>query len=75
MGMSSIVEGTNGPLATAIGGGVLALVGYLTTDAIGGRAAILAGLVLFVGAVLLLRPVREPRRHRLAPAAVSTPTG
>jgi MFS family permease len=74
MGMSSIVEGTNGPLATAIGGGVLALVGYLTTDAIGGRAAILTGLVLFVGAVLLLRPVREPRRQRLAAAAVSTPT-
>jgi MFS family permease len=70
MGMSNIVEATNGPFATALGGGILAGVGSMATDAVGGRAAILAGVVLFAGAVLLLRPVREPR-HAPLPAATA----
>jgi MFS family permease len=62
MGLSNIVEATNGPVATAAGGLVLATVGAMTTAAIGGRAAILLGLVLFGAGVVLLHPVHE--RHR-----------
>jgi MFS family permease len=62
MGMSNIVEATNGPIATAVGAVVMYLVAEITTDAIGGRAAMLSAIVLFGLGALLLVPVREPSR-------------
>jgi MFS family permease len=64
MGISNIVEATNGPISTAIGGVVMYLVGLVLGAAIGGRAAMLTAVVMFGLGALLLMPVREPRRTR-----------
>jgi MFS family permease len=64
MGISNIVEATNGPISTAIGGVVMYLVGLVLGAAIGGRAAMLTAVVMFGLGALLLMPVREPRRSR-----------
>jgi hypothetical protein len=64
MGISNIVEATNGPISTAIGGAVMYLVGLVLGAAIGGRAAMLTAVVMFGLGALLLMPVREPRRSR-----------
>jgi MFS family permease len=62
MGMSNIVEATNGPLGTFIAGVIWTVVAFFVGDAAGGRVAILAGVLLFAGGALLLRPVVEPPR-------------
>jgi MFS family permease len=69
MGMSSIVEATNGPLSTAVGGLLIWGVGGLVSVAIGGRVAMLAALVMFALGALLLRQVHEPRRPAVAAPA------
>jgi MFS family permease len=71
MGMSNIVEATNGPLGTAIAAVVWTVVAVLTgLDTAGGRAAMLTGIVLFAIGAALLTQVREPRRPA-APAVQS----
>jgi MFS family permease len=71
MGMSNIVEATNGPLGTAIAAIVWTVVGFLTgVDAAGGRAAMLTGILLFGLGAALLTQVVEPARRRLAVASV-----
>ena len=66
MGLSNVVEATNGPIATTIGGALMYLVGLGLGVAIGARAAMLAGVVMFALGALLLTQVREPRRTRPA---------
>jgi MFS family permease len=73
MGMSNIVEATNGPLGTAIAAVVWTAVAVVTgLDTAGGRAAMLTGIVLFAIGAALLTQVREPRRSA-APAVQSAP--
>jgi len=64
MGMSNIVEATNGPIATSIGGLIMFSVGALLGQAAGARAAMLAAVVAFALGSLLLTQVKEPRRTR-----------
>jgi MFS family permease len=64
MGMSNIVEATNGPLGTFIAGVIWTIAALVVGDAAGGRVAILAGVLLFAGGAIMLRPVVEPRRGR-----------
>lgn len=64
MGLSNIVEATNGPTASALGGAAMYLVGLLVGAAVGARFAMFLGVVAFALGALLLRPVREPRRAR-----------
>jgi MFS family permease len=72
MGMSNIVEATNGPLGTALGAIVWAAIGWLSgADAVGGRAAMLTGIVLFVIGALLLTQVVEPVRRPHHQAALA----
>jgi MFS family permease len=73
MGTSNIVEATNGPLSTAVGGSIIWGVGALMSVAIAGRIAMLAALVMFGLGALLLRQVHEPRGAAAvrAPAAVA----
>jgi MFS family permease len=68
MGMSSVVEATNGPLSTAVGGMIIWGVGGLLSVAVGGRIAMLAALVMFAMGAMLLHQVHEPRRVATAPA-------
>jgi MFS family permease len=70
MGLSNVVEATNGPIATSIGGVIMFAVGEIVGAAIGARSAMLAGVVAFALGSLLLTQVREPRRTR-----AETPTG
>jgi MFS family permease len=64
MGLSNIVEATNGPVASAVGGAAMYAVGVALGVAVGARFAMLLGVVAFGLGALLLRPVREPRRAR-----------
>ena len=73
MGISNIVEATNGPIATAIGGAVMYSVGMVLGAAVGGRAAMLMAVVMFGLGALLLVPVREPRRTRPAHGPAPAP--
>jgi MFS family permease len=74
MGMSNIVEATNGPMATAIGGTVAFLIGGALGLAVGYRAAMAMAILMFGLGAALLVPVREPRRSKPArrepPAAI-----
>ena len=47
MGMSNIVEATNGPIATSVGGVIMFVVGVVASQAVGARAAMLAAVVAF----------------------------
>jgi MFS family permease len=62
MGLSNVVEATNGPIATSVGGAIMYLVGLGLGVAAGARMAMLAGVVMFALGSLLLTQVREPRR-------------
>ena len=62
MGMSNVATGSAPLFAAAIGGLVLDAVSTSSGDAAGARAAFLVGVVLFLIAAVLLRPVIEPRR-------------
>jgi MFS family permease len=64
MGLSNIVEATNGPSASAIGGFVMYGVGLLLGAAVSARIAMLLGVAAFLLGALLLRSVQEPRRAR-----------
>ena len=64
MGLSNVVEATNGPIATTIGGLIMYFVGVALGVAVGARAAMLAGVVMFALGSLLLTQVKEPRRAR-----------
>ena len=66
MGMSNIVEASNGPVSTAIGGVIMYAVGLALGQAVGARAAMLAAVVMFAIGALLLTQVREPRHTRTA---------
>jgi len=66
MGLSNVVEATNGPVASALGGVVMYSVGLLLGVAVGARFAMFLGVIAFGLGALLLRPVREPRRGRRA---------
>lgn len=66
MGLSNVVEATNGPTASALGGVVMYSVGLLLGAAVGARVAMFLGVIAFGLGALLLRPVREPRRNRSA---------
>jgi MFS family permease len=71
MGMSNIVEATNGPFATAIGGLIMFTIGAAVSQAVGARAAMLAGPVLFAVGSALLTQVREPAHQRRAAPTTS----
>lgn len=74
MGMSNIVEASNGPVSTAIGGLIMYAVGLALGQAMGARTAMLAAVVMFAIGALLLTQVREPRRRTAPkPGAPSTP--
>ena len=77
MGMSNVVEASNGPVSTAIGGLIMYAVGALAGQALGARMAMLAAVVMFAVGALLLTQVREPRRTRAAappsPASIGAP--
>jgi len=73
MGLSNVANGSAPLVAAVIGGVVLDLVGGLTTNAIGARAAFLAAVVLYGVAAVLLRPVVEPDRRRGAGDAPARP--
>jgi MFS family permease len=64
MGMSNIVEATNGPIATSIGGALMFVVGAALGQAIGARVAMLAAVGAFALGSLLLTQVKEPPRLR-----------
>ena len=64
MGLSNIVEATNGPAASAIGGFVMYGVGLLLGPAVSARIAMFLGVIAFTLGALLLRSVQEPRRAR-----------
>lgn len=65
MGLSNVVEATNGPIATSVGGVIMYTVGVTLSVAAGARAAMLAGVVMFALGSLLLTQVVEP--HRTSP--------
>lgn len=69
MGMSNIVEATNGPIATSVGGVVMYLLGLSLGQAVGARAAMLAAVVMFALGAALLSQVQEPRRDRMRTSA------
>ncbi len=62
MGLSNVVEATNGPIATSIGGLLMFAVGAALGQAVGARSAMLAAVVAFALGSLLLTQVVEPRR-------------
>jgi MFS family permease len=68
MGMSNVATGSAPLFAAAIGGIVLDVVSTASTEATGARAAFLVGVVLFLIAAVLLRPVVEPARGGVQPA-------
>jgi MFS family permease len=62
MGMTNIVEATNGPLAAALGSIAMYSLGLVLGEALGARLGMSLGVVAFVLGGLLLLPVREPQR-------------
>jgi MFS family permease len=74
MGLSNVVEATNGPIATSIGGVIMFAVGALVGQAVGARTAMLAAVVAFGLGALLLTQVTEPRHSRAATPRRPTPT-
>jgi MFS family permease len=66
MGLSNVVEATNGPIATSVGGAIMYAVGAAIGVAAGARMAMLAGVVMFALGSLLLTQVHEPGRARAA---------
>jgi MFS family permease len=73
MGMSNIVEASNGPTATALGGAIMFVVALALGEAIGARAAMLAAVAMFALGATLLTQVHEPR-HTPATAPGEGPT-
>jgi MFS family permease len=71
MGLSNIVEATNGPTASALGGVAMYSVGLLVGAALGARFGMFLGVIAFGLGALFLRPVVEPRR---VPGGGTTPT-
>jgi len=63
MGMSNVATGSAPLFAAAIGGLVMDIVTGRSTEEAGARAAFLVGVVLFLVAAVLLRPVVEPPRR------------
>ncbi len=68
MGLSNIVEATNGPVGTALVGLLWALIGAALGTVAGGRISIFAATGVFALGAVLLHPVHEPRRA-IAPTA------
>jgi MFS family permease len=64
MGLSNVVEATNGPIATSVGGVIMFFVGLALGQAVGARAAMLASVAAFALGALLLTQVKEPRHAR-----------
>ena len=62
MGLSNVVEATNGPAATTVGGAIMFVVGAGLGLAAGARAAMLVAVVMFALGAALLTQVREPSR-------------
>lgn len=73
MGLSNVVEATNGPIATSIGGALMYFVGLGLGLAVGARAAMLAGVVMFAIGAALLTQVREPRRTQATKSSPEAP--
>jgi hypothetical protein len=71
MGLSNVATGSSTVLAVASGGLLLDATNAAFGFGTGPRAAYLLGALYYVVAMLLLRPVREPRRSSAAPAASS----
>jgi MFS family permease len=69
MGLSNIVEATNGPIATSVGGVIMFSVGLVASQAVGARAAMLAAVVAYALGSLLLTQVQEPRTRAATPTA------
>jgi MFS family permease len=62
MGMTNIVEATNGPLAAAFGSMAMYTLGLALGEALGARLGMSLGVIAFALGGLLLLPVREPQR-------------
>ncbi len=73
MGLSNVVEATNGPTATTVGGAIMTVVGLALGQAIGARAAMLAAVAMFALGALLLTRVVEPHRSRTASPVAGAP--
>jgi MFS family permease len=64
MGLSNVATGASTPLSVAVGGLIIDAVNTSTGSLdVGPRVAFLTGVALYGVAVILFRPVREPRRH------------
>ncbi len=63
MGMSNVATASAGAFALIIGGPIIDIVGGPEETGAGPRAALMVGVVLFVIAAALLRPVDERRRE------------
>ena len=74
MGISNLAVALAGPVSLLVAGPVLDAVGGTAETGEGPRAALLAGIVLFVLGAIFLRPVDPtPREQRLAAAAAPAP--
>jgi MFS family permease len=69
MGMSNVATASAGAFALIIGGPIVDAVGGVHETGAGPRAAVAVGVVLFVIAAGLLRPVDERRREDVLAAS------
>ncbi len=79
MGMSNVATASAGAFALIIGGPVIDIVGGVDESGAGPRAALMIGIVLFIVAAALLRPVDQRRREDIedlvaAPATAAPAT-
>jgi hypothetical protein len=65
MGMSNVATASAGAFALIIGGPIVDIIGGREQTGDGPRAAVAVGILLFVVAAALLRPVREPPREEI----------
>jgi len=73
MGMSNVATASAGAFALIIGGPLIDIVGGVDETGAGPRAALMVGVVLFVIAAALLRPVDERRREDADDLVVAPP--
>jgi MFS family permease len=71
MGMSNVATASAGAFALILGGPLVDIIGGVEETGAGPRAAVAVGVLLFLSAAVLLRPVDERRREDLTePATV-----
>ncbi len=73
MGLSNVATGSASLLAVASGGLILDFVNNIAGVGSGPRVAYLLGAAYYIVAILLLRPVQEPRRGGSTPPSTAEP--